>query len=183
MGLRDSLKSNYARIAENTTKYYLELKKNFGDRFDDELSLLATAGVLDAQTYVFLEHSVEVDSIVEMAREAVSSKELSTYRRLRTQELMSQKSITRSFEDVDLMSDPLFNFVFSLEVALFEVDTHLSVSDIELACFREADVIASAIRATLEKYSSERPFSLAVTTFMESSEFRHTRRQLRHCRY
>ena len=186
MGLRDLLKSNYARIAENTAKYYLELKRNYSDRFSDEVSLLATAGVLDAQIYVFIEHSVETDAIVEMAREAVSPKELSTYRRLRTQELMSQKSIksiTRFFEDEDLISDPLFNFVFSLEVALFEVDTRFSVSDIESACFRKADVIASAIRATLEKYSSGCPSTLAVTTFMESSEFRHTRKQLGHCRY
>lgn len=178
MELWGVFKSNYALIAENTTKYHLELNNNYGDRFGDELSLLATAGVLAAQTYVFIEHSVEIDAIVEMAREAVSPKELSTYRRLKTQELMSQKSITRFFEDEDLISDPLFNFVFSLEVALFEVATHLSVSDIELACFRKADVIASAIRATLEKYSSECRFTSAVTTFMESSELRHTRKQL-----
>ena len=182
MRLRDLLKSNYDRIAENTTKYYLELKNNYGARFGDELSLLATAGVLDAQAYVLIEHSVEIDAIVEMAREAVSPKELSTYRRLRTQELMSHKSIksiTRFFEGEDLTSDPLFNFVFSLEVALFEVDTPLSISSIELACFEARSSIADAVRRTMETYVSEGLFASAATTFMESSEFREARRRLR----
>lgn len=45
--------SNFTLIAENTTKYYLELRKNYKDRFNDEVSLLATAGILDAQFYIF----------------------------------------------------------------------------------------------------------------------------------
>ena len=42
-------KSNFSLVAENTTKYYMELKTRFKGRFPDDASLLATAGILDAQ--------------------------------------------------------------------------------------------------------------------------------------
>ena len=46
MGFLNPFKSNYTLIAENTTKYYVELTKNHKDRFSDEASLLATAGAI-----------------------------------------------------------------------------------------------------------------------------------------
>ncbi len=176
-------KSNFARIAENTTKYYLELKTNYGSRFSDEICLLATAGVLDAQNYIFIEHSIEIDSIIDMARKAVSQKEqeLTNYRGLKVQEtLSSYKAFTKLFtESNELEQDPLFNFIFSLEVALFAVDNpRFSSSDIELACFKKATTISNAIRKTKEKYRGEAQFGLVVTTFMESPEFRQVRKQL-----
>lgn len=155
MGLRDLFKSNFARIAENTTKYYLELRTNYGSRFSDEISLLATAGVLDAQNYIFVEHSIEIDTIIDMARKAVSQ------------------------EGNEFEQDPLFNFIFNLEVALFTVDNpRFSSSDIELACFKKANTISNAIRKSKEKYGGEARFALAVGTLMESPEFRQVRKQL-----
>ena len=155
MGLRDLFKSNFARIAENTTKYYLELKTNCGNRFCDEIFLLATAGVLDAQNYIFVEHSIEIDTIIDMARKAVSQ------------------------EGNEFEQDPLFNFIFSLEVALFTVDNpRFSSSDIELACFKKANTISNAIRKSKEKYGDEARFALVVGTLMESPEFRQVRKQL-----
>jgi len=75
--------------------------------------------------------------------------------------------------------DPLFNFIFSLEVALFTVDNpRFSSSDIELACFKKANTISNAIRKSKEKYGGEARFALVVGTLMESSEFRQVRKQL-----
>ena len=34
-------KSNFTKIAENTTKYYLELKNRYYNKFENEISLLA----------------------------------------------------------------------------------------------------------------------------------------------
>ena len=46
MAFFNPFKSNFVRIAENTTKYYLELTRNYSNRFDDKVALLTTAGVL-----------------------------------------------------------------------------------------------------------------------------------------
>ena len=76
MGFLGLFKSNFTRIAENTTKYYLELTRNYGNRFDDEVALLTTVGALDAQTYVFVEGSIDLDTISYIAKQAVSKEEL-----------------------------------------------------------------------------------------------------------
>lgn len=176
-------KSNFARIAENTTKYYLELKTNYGNKFSDEAFLLVTAGVLDAQNYIFVEHSIGIDTIIDVARKAVSQKEkeLTNYRRLKIQETLSsyKTALKLLTEGNEFEQDPLFNFIFSLEVALFAVDNpRFSSYDIELACFKKANTISNAIRKTKEKYGGEARFALVVATFMESPEFQQVRKQL-----
>jgi len=185
MGLRDLFKSNFARIAENTTKYYLELKTNYGDRFSDEISLLATAGVLDAQNYIFIEHSIDIDVIIDMAKKAVSEEELTNYRRLKVQEAFIRpgglrKAFVRLLaEENEFEQDPLFNFIFSLEVALFKVDNpRFPISDIELACFKKANTIANAIWKTKEKYGGEGLFASVTSAFMNSLDFQTYRKQL-----
>jgi len=177
-------KSNFARIAENTTEYYLELKTNYGSKFSDEASLLATAGVLDAGNYIFTEHSINVDTIIDMAKKAVSQKEkeLTNYRRLKVQETLSYtgEAFWRLLpEENEFEQDPLFNFIFSLEIALFKVDnSRFSSSDIELACFKKANTISNAIRKTKEKCGGGGRFALVVSGFMDSPEFQPVRKQL-----
>lgn len=56
---------NFVLIAKNTTKYYVELHKNYKDKIENETTLLLTAGILDAQTYIFVEHSIDVSEIEE----------------------------------------------------------------------------------------------------------------------
>jgi len=183
MGLQDLFKSNFARIAENTTKYYLELKTNYGNRFSDEASLLATAGVLDAQNYVFTEHSIALDTIIDIALKAVSQgeKELTDYRRLKAQETLSSYKDFLSLlaEESEFERDPLFNFIFSFEVALFKVDNpRFSSSDIELACFKKANTISNAIRKARERYGGGELFASVTSAFMDSPEFQTYRKQL-----
>ncbi len=176
-------KSNFARIAENTTKYYLELRNNYGSKFSDEASLLTTAGVLYAQNYIFIEHSIDVDTIILMAKKALGKrkKDVTDYIRLKVQQTMSSHEglLKLLTEGNEFEEDPLFNFIFSLEVALFRVDNpRFSSSDIELACFKKANTISNATPKTKEKYEGEARFISVVASFMESPEFRQVRKQL-----
>jgi hypothetical protein len=186
MGLQDLFKSNFARIAENTTKYYLELKTNYGDKFSGEASLLATAGVLDTQNYVFTEHSIGLDTLIDMAKKAVSQKgeELTDYRRLKAQEFFTRpggfrEAFIRLSAEKEFEQDPLFNFVFSLEVVLFKVDNpKFLISDIEFACFKKASTIANTIWKTKEKYRDGGLFVSVTSSFMNSPDFQTYRKQL-----
>ncbi|GAJ07431.1 unnamed protein product, partial [marine sediment metagenome] len=115
-------KNNYALIAENTTKYYLELTRNYRNRFDDEVALLATAGILDAGIYVS-EGSIDIDTISHIARDVVSKEisDLNPCRRLAAQERhgmfpftkrrKSPDDILRLFEEDKFEGDTLLNFV------------------------------------------------------------------------
>jgi len=192
MGLRDLFKSNFARIAENTTKYYLELTRNYSSRFDDEVTLLATAGILDAQVYIFAERSIELETILAMARAAVSSEEasfdISTYEIVamgeRSRKYRRKRSSAAAVEfligeEAKFEEDPLFNFIFSLEVELFTVDSpEFSHPAIERACYEKANTIFKAIRRTKEKYHGKDLFAKATANFMELPQSQQVRKQL-----
>ena len=188
MGLFGLFKTNYARIAENTTKFYLELRNNYGDRFPDEASLLAAAGVLDAQVYVFGEHSIEVETILDIAKSAVSEEQkLSPYRELATDETLAKidkgnygqalRELSRRWDKLE--KEPLFDFVFSLEVEIFKVDCpQFTPSEIALACYQKTNTITKAIRDVKRKYGSETRFAQAAACFMELPRYQPIREQL-----
>ena len=141
--------SNFTLIAENTTKYYLELTKNYKNRFNNETSLLAAAGILDAQSYV-IEKTISPSEIIDIAQETVSSK----------------KGI-------------LIDFIIKLEAKLFKVDTpDMDISEIENACIGQKESIIRAVQKTKESYVSEPRFVLDVTNFMNSHEFKSYRKML-----
>ena len=181
-------KSNFTRIAENTTKYYLELTRNYGNRFDDEVALLTTVGALDAQTYVFVEGSIDLDTISYIAKQAVSKEELelTSYQKMASHaELKKLKAkslvdkIISSGEKDELYEDTLFNFIFSLEVEIFTVDSpEFPRSAIELACYEKADTILKAINRMKKRYKGEKLFTLATANFMDSPKFEAIRKQL-----
>jgi len=183
MGFFNPFKSNFTRIAENTTKYYLELVNNYKQRFGDEVSTLATAGVLDAQNYVFSEHSLKVDRLLDMARKAVSleNEELTEYKKARVQASMALASDFLEYisQEDELEKDLLFSFVFSLEIALFSIDNpYFSGSDIALSCFQKTDTIVKAIQKTRDKYKGEPLFTSVTMRFMEEPEFEEVRKKL-----
>ena len=182
-------KSNFTRIAENTTKYYLELTRNYRSRFDDEVTLLATAGVLDAQTYVFAEGSIDLDTISHIAKQAVSKEELepTSYQRIASQAKLQKflakspidKIASSSEEKDELEKDTLFNFIFSLEVEIFTIDSpEFSRSAIEIACYGKADTILKAINRMKKGYKGEKLFALATANLMDSPKFEAIRKQL-----
>jgi len=141
---------NFTFIATNTTKYYLELTRNYGNRFSDKASLMATAGVLDAQTYIFVERTISLSTILDIAKEATSSVE----------------------------EDAFVHFITRLETKIFAVDNpNIALSDIVMACIGQKENIADAIERTKGEYGSERLFASVVGEFMDSSQFapvRHT---------
>jgi len=155
LGFREFLKrfwasDNFTFIAANTTKYYLELTRNYSNRFNDEASLMATAGLLDAQTYVFIERTINLSTILDMAKEAAL-----------------------------LGEDALVDFITRLEIKIFGVDNpNIGYSDIVMACIGQKENIANAIQRTKKEYVSEPIFALAVSNFMNSSEFESYRQML-----
>ncbi len=64
--------SNFTLIAEITTKFYLELEKNYRECFADKTGLFATSGVLDAQWYVF-SGQIKVAEIIDIAKKTIKS--------------------------------------------------------------------------------------------------------------
>lgn len=184
-------KSNFTRIAENTTKYHLELVRNYGDRFADEGTLLATAAILDAQTYIFIENSIEIDTIIEIAKQAVAknAEDPTAYQMIATHEKFKKISkqgkpslsayLQYSEEDDELEEDTLFNLIFGLEVEIFAVDSpRLNRHDIEYACYQSADSIIKAIRRVNKKYNSEAMFASVTKLFMQSPKFQTTRQTI-----
>jgi len=141
--------SYYTFIAENTTKYYLELTRNYGDRFNDESSLLATAGILDAQSYIIIQQ-IDPMEILYIAKKSFGSGE-----------------------------ESLINFIINLEVKLFEVDTpNMDSDDIKDVCKGERQNIEKAIQKVKDEYASEPLFASNVTTFMNSAKFKPYRKML-----
>jgi hypothetical protein len=142
--------SIYTFVAENTTKYYLELSRNYGGRFNDESSLLATAGILDAQFYIFKQKIINPLEILSIAKKSLGTgKEL------------------------------LINFIIDLEVKLFKVDTpDMDFDDIKDACEEQRQNIERAIQKVKDEYTSEPRFASEVAAFMNSAKFKPYRKML-----
>jgi len=139
--------SNYTFIAENTTKYYLELSRNYSGRFDGEASLLAAAGILDAQVYIFMEQKINPVEILNIAKKSLEAGK-----------------------------ESLIKFIIDLEVKLFEVDTpNMDIDDIKDACERQRQNIEKAIQKVKGEYASEPRFASDVTNFMQSHQFKPVR--------
>lgn len=142
--------NNFTLIAENTTKYYLELTKNYKNRFKDKASLLATAGILDALVYIFMDQTINPQEIIDIAQKSVSSKE-----------------------------EALIDFIIKLEVKLFKIDKpDMDISEIENACIGQKEVIVKAVQKTKEKHTSEPRFASDVANFMSSAKFKSYRKML-----
>lgn len=135
--------SNFALIAENTTKYYLELKK-YSHRFSNEVSLLAAAGIVDAQFYILANQQMTVMDILDMARKSVEAND-----------------------------EPLVDFVVRLEAKIFEIDTpKMDPKEIKDICEDQRHDINSVIQKTKNTYLSEVKISSEVAAFMELDDLR-----------
>ena len=185
MKIPNPFKSNFMRIAENTVKYYMELNEKYADRFEDESSMLATAGVLDAQNYIFNDKpQINIETLIGLAKDSVSGvNEIAKNVRAYAFGITMNQFKKREISTVDMLTavdspDSLIDFIVSLEVELFEVDTSLSKRDIMLACAVKYDSIKKAMGKTKEKYTGEKTFALATATLMDSPECKVFREQL-----
>ena len=187
------LKTNFSLIAENTTKYYMELKGRYKERFADDASLLAAAGVLDAQNDIFPSPpKIDITDVMELARKCTAKDE--DYIPMR--KLIQYSDNTRRYRDHksssgDLLSfeysegppectDEVFDFVFGLELLLFEVDNkRFSPQAIEEACRSKYKTIEKAITQTMKKYKvGQGILARATTAFMENSSLEPLRNRL-----
>jgi len=185
-------KSNYVRIAENTVKYYMELKQKHEDRFGDEASILATAGVLDAQNYIFSRNpQISIETLMDLAKESVSkengianavrdqlnSRIISKFKR---KKINSVDFLTGNYKDRPLYDfiNPLSDFIISLEFLLFKADTTYSNSAISFAIGSKLDSIIKSIAQVQRAYKTDKIFALATYNFMNLPQSRVFRQQL-----
>jgi hypothetical protein len=179
-------KTNFSLIAENTTKYYIELKTRYGRRFPDDASLLAAAGILDAQNYIFPSPpKIEITDVIELARRCTAKDK--NHIPIRANILLSQMTLDSwvSYLDSDSIEPPectdeVFDFVFGLELLLFKAENkRLPPSEIEEACRRKYKTIEKAITGTMKKYSVGKGiFAQATTMFMEDVSLKQIRDRL-----
>jgi len=186
-------KTNFSLIAENTTKYYMELTTRYKERFPDDASLLATAGILDAQNYIFPPSpKIDITDVIELARRCTLKGEdyipirkliRYYYNRQRYHDYKSYLLDLLSSEDSiepPECTDEVFDFVFGLEVLLFKVDNKLfSPPDIEEACRSKCKTIEKAITRTMKKYKvGQGILARATKGFMEDSSLEPLRNRL-----
>lgn len=174
-------KDNYAIIAENTTKFYLELKRNYTNRFPDETTLLAAAGVCDAAVYVFGEKTISAEDILGIAHDVVEKHSAPQLRRFeqRMAKFKGGRLGTADFI-ADTSSSPLVDFIAGLEVKLFQVDSpRLRESDIVDAVVSKYDKIGKVVSKTVDKYKCEPQFAQSVRALMEHADYAGVRGRLR----
>ena len=176
-------KTNFSLIAENTTEYYMELTTRYKGRFPDDSSLLAAAGILDAQNYIFPSPpQIDITDVIELARRCTFKGE--DYIPIRKfiqysdhlQRYQNHKSSVADFLSFEYSTGPpectdeFFDFVFGLELLLFKADIkEFSPYAIEEACRSKYKTIEKAIAKTMKKYNVGKGiFAQATTIFMEN---------------
>jgi len=185
-------KSNFTRIAEYTTKYYLELINRYQERFRDDTSVLATAGVMDTQNYIFNSRpKFEIGLIITIARDSITGVESHTpsVKYMFHQYKMaggrnSLIDVISGEDDAQLNNMPestksLFYFVVGLEMLIFQVDSRISTVSIQEACYYKRKTIEKAIVNTINRYRVGKGLvAKATTRFMESPRFLSVRQEL-----
>jgi len=171
----------------------MELKSRYKERFIDDASLLAAAGILDAQNYIFPSPpQIDIIDVIELARKCTAKDEdYIPMRKLIQYSENTQRYRDRKSSIADLLSfeypngppectDEVFDFVFGLEVLLFKVDNKkFSPHAIEEACRSKYKTIEKAITATMKKYNVGKGISArATTTFMEDVSLEAVRNRL-----
>jgi len=140
--------SNFTLIAETTTKFYLELKKNYSEYFNDEVTLLATAGILDAQWYVF-SGNIQPKEILDIAKNSEQSKD-------------SLLDFITKLEVILLGNDT----------------PNMTTKDIEKAVEEQKNNIGKAIQKIRKEYRSEHRIASDIKTFMESDKLQEVRNSI-----
>ena len=135
-------------VTIKTTIYYLELKNNYCEQFKDEASLLAAAGVLDAQHYICVDEKINVPEIIDIARASAEQ------------------------------DDGLTDFVTSLVIRIFQVYTPEKALAAKRACLEEKTQTLADVVQNRKQYKHDPFIAKEVSAFMESPDFSETRNQL-----
>ena len=131
----------FTLVAARVTKYYLELTRNYKDRLNDGVTLLASAGLLWAQDYI--ERTISLSKIIDMAKRSALVKE-------------------------EVLVDFIINLEIELfKIDLPEFD----VSEIKEACFEKRADIEHVVQIVKRGYVRETEFASATANIMESHQF------------
>ena len=127
----------------------MELVNHYKDRFKDEVTLLLTTGILDAQHYVFIEKSIDISEIHEMAT----------------------SSVNKPF--------PLVSFIIALGIVMFKIDSpEFTISEIMDVWNSERERIEEEVDGILKLYERDSLIAEATKAFMELPKFKSLRKQL-----
>ena len=137
--------STFTLIATMTTKYYSELRNNYSASFPDETSLLAMAGILDANMSIFVTQQITIEQVIDLARRSGGN--------------------NRYFDFLISLSTLL------IWVDAQEMDP----SDITAAGLEQADKIQESIRYALNTYKSEPMISQTARMVMRAPQFAYVR--------
>ncbi len=141
----------FALIAANTANFYSTLIRKYKDKFKDEASLLAAAGIIDAANYVLAEKSIPPQKIINAAKEAIIQKH------------------------------SLLSFIIELEKMIFEIDQPImdkmifgertfDKESINHAVISQKDRIEKTINNWLSVSEFHKVEEPVVTSFMGSPE-------------
>ena len=131
----------FTLVAARVTKYYLELTRNYKDRLNDAITLLASAGLLEARDYIG--QNISLSRIIDMAKKSVLVKE-------------------------EALVDFIMNLEIELfKIDVPEID----VSEIKEACFEKRADIEHVVQIVKRGYVGETEFASATANLMESHQF------------
>ena len=139
--------NSFTYIAENTTKYYLELKNRYSNHFINELQIISTAGILVAKSYEGIGGEIIIDEI---------------------------KRLINEIENND--KNALFKFIIGLEVLLLIYkSSQSSLQTIENTVEQEKNNIHETINNVLSGYRSDSEIILQVKSFMIHEKYKSVR--------
>jgi hypothetical protein len=142
--------SNFTLVAENVAKFYLELTSKYKNRFTTEYSILAVAGILDAQNYIFILQTISPQEIIDIAQKTAS-----------------------------LNEESLINFIIELEIKLFAIDNpDMDMSEVRNGCIAQRETILKAVNKIKDEYVSDPLFEANVRAFMNSFKLKPLRKLL-----
>lgn len=138
----------FTLVAARVTKYYLEINRNYKDRLNDEVTILASAGLLEAQDYI--EQKISLSQIIDMAKKSVLVKE-------------------------EALVDFIINLEIELfKIDVPEID----VFEIKEACFEKRADIEHVVQIVKRGYVRETEFASDTANLMESHQFGSFREEL-----
>ena len=135
-------------VAAKVTKYYLELTRNYRERLNDDVTLLASAGLIQAQNYI--EQTIGLPQIINIAKKSVLVKE-------------------------GVLVDFIINLeieLFKNDLPEF------SISEVEEACYEKREDIEYVVQKVKREYVKEADFASSTYIFMISHKFERFREAL-----
>jgi len=135
-------------VTIKTTIYYLEIEKNYRDLFKDKVLLLATAGVLDAFRYIFVDEKISISEVIDIAKASVKQ------------------------------DNNLADFITSLTIKIFQVYNPENALAAKHACLGEKMQTIADVKQIRERYKTDPCIVKEVKTFMESPDFSVMRNEL-----